>query len=117
MTNQQYIEEIIKVAIKGNWTHTPFEGATLKLVEVKNSTAHFVTLGSKIEFSAPVYLLLLDPNFFRAIGKACELEGSTYSWQKDDVDKWFTIAFIFYEKNLTQDLDHAIEWLYKLIKE
>ena len=108
MTNQKYIEEIIKVAKQGDYKD------------------YYETSGS----SSKKYHsdMLLDPNFFRAIGKVKWNDEKKWRMiggvaHKIDMETgkyipvWIYYALFFYEINLTQDLDHAIEWLYKLIKE
>ena len=139
MTNQQYIEEIIKVAIEGEYPApkgTTYYNKDNTLGGWWYKWKSENEEGEEIELENPCcfdhiryqYPLFLDPNFFRAIGKV--------KW--DDENKWRMIggvahkidmetgkyipvwiyhALRFYEINLTKNLDHAIEWLYKLIKE
>lgn len=39
--------------------------------------------------------MFLDPLFWQSLGKSLELEGSTYSWQKDGEEKWLTLWHSF----------------------
>lgn len=47
------------------------------------------------------YKTQLDPLFWQSLGKALELDGSTYVWQKDDEVKWLTLWHKF--------IDHLVE--------
>lgn len=50
---------------------------------------------------------LLDPLFWQCLGKSLELEGSTYSWQKDGEKKWLTLwhRFIDYLADGENNID------------
>lgn len=105
--NQQYIEEIIKVAIEGGWCST--------WVSVNSSKYH--------------HRYLLDPNFFRAIGKVkkwgddtgcyfnMHYHGELMSYRIFEENSYQKNWHRFLDKIIEKDLDHAIEWLYNLIKE
>jgi len=90
--NQQYIAEIIKVAIEGGYRW-----------EVRGT----VTRSE----------MFLDPNFFRAIGKVKKWGATTYDYERGLETDWKWHWHNFIDKIAEKDLDHAIEWLYKLIKE
>jgi len=130
MANQQYIEEIIKVAIEGDWI--PSNAEVFKKCKNKKEifeTFHFCYPdGESIKQHRRYFQYFLDPNFFRAIGRvkwndenkwrmiggvAHKIDMKTGKY----IPVWIYHALTFYEINFTQDLDHAIEWLYNLIKE
>lgn len=145
MTNQQYIEEIIKVAVKGEYViQQPYYARPVVFTKLKHANDFFATFelddttviedenGEQktvpVTTSHQTSQLFLDPNFFRAIGKvkwndenkwrmiggvAHKIDMKTGKY----IPVWIYHALTFYEINFTQDLDHAIEWLYKLIKE
>lgn len=123
MTNQKYIEEIIKVAQQGDWKPKKLNGKTLK-------SPTYVSMGdgySMWKHNVNEYFYLthevafLDPNFYRAIGKVKGWEQDTEydltTGEQECLGEWYSHAMDFYGINLEKDLDHAIEWLYKLIKE
>lgn len=122
MTNQQYIEEIIKVAVQGNWRDLPMQNTTFLGVEVDEEIITYRFYDNQASqsdyFTYRVSEALLDPNFFKAIGKVKGWHKEDFVAQGNDYLHWRDgIAKKFYEIILTQDLDHAIEWLYNLIKE
>ena len=68
--------------------------------------------------------MVSTPNFFRAIGKVKKWYPKGvgtgqyfYGVTGNVLSDTNANALQFYEIVLTQDLDHAIEWLYNLIKE
>lgn len=102
--NQQYIEEIIEVAVQGGF--------------VWNSNF----LPNTFEFK----VFTLEPSFWQAIGKVkgwIDEEGNSVAKyyrndaKKTKYDLWLWNWHSFIDKIAEKDLDHAIEWLYKLIKE
>lgn len=120
MTNQKYIEEIIKVAVQGDYCEKDFSESPIEIdIQQSNKHEYHVALKFKDNITDGIYYdlrgLLLDPNFFRAIGKVKRNKLS--GWEAVDNDTMIKHALHFYEINLTEDLDHAIEWLYNLIKE
>lgn len=82
---------------KGNWPYVILKERLLYGVLVP-----YVAMGDKEDdwVYFEVTDLLLDPLFWSALGKAEELDGSTYSWQKEGEDKWVTLMHLF--------IDHII---------
>ena len=118
MTNQKYIEEIIKVAREGDYKP--------RGIEFGISTGGWVSFESMLNL-VPKEEMLLDPNFFRAIGKVkgwdkkmfCAVCGNGIGRDCDEafMEGWQHYWHTFIDKIAEKDLDHAIEWLYNLIKE
>lgn len=118
MTNQKYIEEIIKVAREGDYKP--------RGIEFGISKGGWVSFESMLNL-VPKEEMFLDPNFFRAIGKVkgwekkkvidCDFCYNDTPTSTSHFNYTENVAMNFYEINLEKDLDHAIEWLYKLIKE
>ncbi len=62
--------------------------------------------------------MLLDPNFFKAIGKVKGWDEKMQTKERPIyTGAWKDNMHISLDKIIEKDLDHAIEWLYKLIKE
>lgn len=110
MIDPKYIEEIIKVAQQGNY-QSKLNG--FYLTEDGRKT-------SEEKYSYVVQSCFLDPNFWQAIGKVKGWKDYGYM---DDLQRhrfiigWKDNMHTFLDKIIEKDLDHAIEWLYKLIKE
>ena len=140
MTNQKYIEEIIKVAVQGDYCEKDFSESPIEIdIQQSNKHEYHVALKFKDNITDGIYYdlrgLLLDPNFFRAIGKVKGWEEccgncggylikdgrcgeSSDCWNNSFVvKKWQHQMHTFLDKIIEKDLDHAIEWLYNLIKE
>lgn len=133
MTNQKYIEEIIKVAVQGDYCEKDFSESPIEIdIQQSNKHEYHVALKFKDNITDGIYYdlrgLLLDPNFFRAIGKVKWDDKNKWRMiggvaHKIDMETgkyipvWIYYALFFHEIILTKDLDHAIEWLYNLIKE
>ena len=120
MTNQKYIKEIIKLAIEGEYKSDILGCFTNSVGDV---------LEVRLDQLAECAYLFLDKDFWRAIGKVKGWNDEN-KWRmiggfahKIDMETgkyipvWIYHALTFHEINLKQDLDHAIEWLYNLIKE
>ena len=121
-------EEIIKVAIEGNYMEAPkweFQYANQYWAIWKNGNGNLTTIDVKHYF--------LDPKFFQAIGKAKGYKRYYCVHCKKDFDKVGLItcddcgkvghketmihhAMEAYYTNLTQSFDDAINYLYELIK-
>lgn len=99
------MENIIRKAIEG--------GFVMKNIILKDGELYAF---GKMETQEVYNQAVLNPLFWQALSKACNWEGSTYSFQKDDEQKWITFALKFHEINLTEDFDKAIKYLEDLIK-
>lgn len=129
--NQQYIEEIIKVAVKGDYKPRGVGIGNKSLSEnlKENNWSSFESMFNLV----PKEEMLLDPAFFSAIGKVkgwgemvccfCYLECQMSYIEDSDCcnerisEGWKLNMHTFLDKIIEKDLDHAIEWLYNLIKE
>lgn len=115
---EKEIEQIIKVAIEGNWRYKG-EHTYTTYPDIKAPLVAIFTFDG-IDFGITLEQALLDPLFWQAIGKVKGWEDYGYM---DDLQRHrFTIGWAenmhtFINKIIEKDLDHAIDWLYNLIKE
>jgi len=85
-----YTKLAIEKAIEGGWTLCLDNNAKFEYMDdARGGLWFFDTDGTG------VYLqwerVMMDKTFWQSLGKALELEGSTYSWQKDYEEKWLTL--------------------------
>lgn len=114
MTTQDKIQKIIEKSIEGGW----------KLKD------HFVVYGGCDEFNSPKYKpvfekIICDTSFWKALGKAMGWTEHTYYLHcpicEDIPDgeprlfTWNYHSIEFFQINLTQGFDEAVDYLYKLI--
>lgn len=113
MTNLE--EEIIKCAVEGGWN----KSSKYKLIDMYGGsvTFSFVDLdGNTNSIDWAMAELILDPNFWEAIGRAKGWEEEYF--EKYGIEtKFFFLGYAmeFMEINLTQGWQPAIEYLYSLI--
>lgn len=96
------MEEAIKKAIKGGYRGICGD----KTCELYNFNKHLVTLrGWTVQqptiYEMSIWQVVCDPLFWQALGKMEGLEGSTYSWQLENEEKWLTYWKLF--------IDHLAE--------
>lgn len=116
MTNQKYIKEIIKLAIEGEYKSDILGCFTNSVGDV---------LEVRLDQLAECAYLFLDKDFWRAIGKVkgwgedCRICNSKANGlcSAHKYSTWAGNMHTFLDKIIEKDLDHAIEWLYNLIKE
>ncbi len=123
LTNNKTMEKIIKKAIEGGWnSDTPnFE----YLRSYPTQIEFWENEGSGIRITTPSQIVC-DPLFWQALGKACgwkqvlshgsaeagDEEGCTHS----DCQDWYRNALRFFEINLTQGWNKAVEYLSEITK-
>lgn len=67
----------------------------------------------------PYEVILMKADFWQALGKACgwsEWSGEMGIMSEEEIALWKFYALSFYEINLTQGWDKAVEYLEDLIK-
>lgn len=83
------MEQAIKKAIEGGWGgFRDNKSGQLEFIEFYSDKYHFA-------YATQQSL------FWQALGKAMQLEGSTYIWQRGDQEKWLTLWHHF--------IDHLAE--------
>lgn len=121
---EKKIEQIIKVAIEGDYNGVPHQ--------------KWRWTGVRVLSADDMARVFLDPLFWKAIGKIkgwyrkekycniCKIKKETKtciecgSYNYILINKealWKNYMHIFLDKIIEKDLDHAIDWLYNLIKE
>lgn len=106
------MENIIKKAIEGKYKFNNKE------IIYEPVYKHIVALSSQDNGDIVSFgLIVLDPLFWQALGKACgwEME-KIYTGEFSSFNEPECQAIRFHEINLTQGFDKAVDWLEELIK-
>ena len=111
-----YVHPVSFTALKHtNEYHTVFELDYTTVIEDENGEEKTVPVTASYQTSK----IILDPLFWQALGKAC-------NWREDelryddsirDYGAWLYRAETFYNINLTEGFEKAVEYLETLINE